>query len=262
MSVERFIGIDIGGTNTRIVHSPSLETPVLEEKAVFSTTKNFEQDYQRITKYINANVPIKGVGISIPGNLNEDRSMVSYAIHIPAYMNRPLPALLRERYNCEIRMDNDAAVAALGEAFYGTIDKSDFTYIIWGTGVGGATVVYQDDTTNSAPLDWKRYLQTWDEICGGNSLRKKYGKPAEQLSDWEWREVMKFFSGELLSFVDKLQPRRIIFGGGIAMKQAIGLINLVDQLHGRFPHKLPLIEISKLGEDAGLYGALGLLKGA
>lgn len=259
MAGERFIGIDIGGTQTRIVYSPSLEPPLLEGKTIFPTTNNFEQDYQRITQYVDTKAPINGVGISIPGNLSEDKSTVVYAVHVPGYMDKPLSRLLHEQYQCDVRMDNDAAVVALGEALYGTTEKNDFAYIIWGTGVGGASVVYQGGIATSTPLDWEKYLQTWDETCGGNSVKKIYGKPAEQLNYEEWENVMSGFSKEMLSFIDKTKPKRIIFGGGIAMKQAIRLHQLTTQLQHDMP-QVPTIEISKLGEDAGLYGALGLLK--
>ena len=178
----------------------------------------------------------------------------------PIWINHYLDCY-RNKYQCDVRMDNDAAVAALGEALYGTTKKNDFVYIIWGTGVGGASVVYRDGIASSTPLAWEKYLQTWEGTCGGNSVRKIYGKPAEQLNEEEWKNVMSGFSKEMLSFVHQTKPKRIIFGGGIAMKQAIRLHQLTTQLQHNMP-QAPIIEISKLGEDAGLYGALGLLKGA
>ena len=71
---------------------------------------------------------------------------------------------------------------------------------------------------------------------------------------------MKEFSAQLLTLSDNLKPRRIIFEGGIAIKQAKRIRQLAEQLQKTNSAELPLLEISQLGEDAGLYGALGLLK--
>ena len=161
--MERFVGIDIGGTNIRIIQASSLELPTLEKREVFSTTGNFDEDFKKVTGYLDSiETPIKGVGIAIPGDLAEDKSMVAYAVHIPGYMNKPLPQLLSQKYACKVLMDNDAATAALGEAIYGTSDKSDFLYIIWGTGVGGAEVSYREGKPSAKDVDWDRYLRSFD----------------------------------------------------------------------------------------------------
>ncbi len=68
----------------------------------------------------------------MPGSLNKDKSMALSANHVPGYINKPLPALLSEKYTCKARLYNDAVVAGLEKALYGTANKSDFIYIIWG----------------------------------------------------------------------------------------------------------------------------------
>jgi len=260
MSKHRFIAIEIGGTSTRLVHTSNLEKLSLDDFYIFPTTSSFEADYQKVQTYIDRQIPILGIGISIPGDLNEDKSMVSYAVNTPQYVNKPLCKLLSEKYKCKVRMDNDAIVAALGEALYGTAQQTDFIYIIWGTGIGGASVVYDEGRPTAKIIDWQTYLQKWEETFGGNSLNRIYKKPAEFLSEEEWKKVMGGFSKEILFLADKLKPKRIIFGGGIATKQSRRLLQLVADLQQKHLASLPSLEVSKLGEDAELYGALGLLQ--
>lgn len=260
MSGERFIGIDIGGTFTRVTKSTSLEHPTLQSKTIFPTTNNFDEDYLRVRSSIDKYAPVTGIGISLPGELDENKLQVIHANNVQGYINKPLPTLLSEAFNCETRMDNDAAAAALGEALYGTPNKTPFTYIIWGTGIGGAQIDYTDGHPVSSKLDWSTYLQSWENGCAGKNLQQRFGVPAENLTEHQWSEVMTRFSEELLEFSAKLPTRRIIFGGGITHKQSYRLRQMATQVQKKHTQKLPSIETSTLGEDAGLYGALGLLK--
>lgn len=57
----------------------------------------------------------------------------------------------------------------------------------------------------------------------------------------------------LTKFAEKVKPSLLIFGGGIAIKQA-------NRLRSLEAPKGVDIKVSALGEDGGLYGALSLLK--
>lgn len=251
------IGIDIGGTNTRLVRTSSVENPHLLDKYIFPTTKNFQVDYQKIVTYINTFSQVKGIGIGIPGNLLKDKSVVTDALYVPGHIRQPIPLLLREKFHCPVVMDNDAVVAALGEASYGIKKKTDFIYIIWGTGIGGAFVTYVHGLPKVTPIDWTTYLQQWNNLCGSKSLTKRFGKNPASLHEEEWQEIMNDFMNELVTFTRRLKSQKIIFGGGIAVKQQYRLIRMIEQHKKRLPSIH--IRISALGEDAGLYGAIGLI---
>jgi predicted NBD/HSP70 family sugar kinase len=107
-------------------------------------------------------------------------------------------------------------------------------------------------------LNWYQYFDSWEQACGGNAIRKHFKKSAQLLNEEEWKEVMKKFAQHLLTFCENTKPSLVIFGGGIAFKQTS---RLYSSIHAQIlEHKLPEIQISALGEDAGLYGAFGLLK--
>lgn len=261
MSSEKFVSIDIGGTNTRLASAQTLDNPTLSNRREFRNFHDFEKDYERILEYVDTlSVPIRAIGIAIPGALDSDKSMVIHAGNIPGYVEKPLKKLLGDRYLCEVRMDNDASVAALGEATYGNGKEEDFLFVIWGTGIGGARVTYQEGKPIVSQPDWNEYFKSWEEACGGKNLQKLYGKPAELLNETEWQEVMNRFSREILSFTDKLKPKRIVFGGEISIKQKDRLQTMQLQLQRHFPWKAPILETSTLGKDTGLYGSLALLK--
>lgn len=70
---------------------------------------------------------------------------------------------------------------------------------------------------------------------------------------------MSDFQTELTQFMGKLQPSHIIIGGGITTRQKSRIANALSHLQNTSGHH-PRISISSLGDDAGLYGALEVIR--
>lgn len=241
-----YISLDIGKTNTRLVGSRSVEKPVFENKVIVPTAVEFEAGYRQISDYLGAiGQKIEGIGVGIAGDLDEAKTMV-IAHSNPCYVNQPLKQKFTEQFGCRVTMDNDAVVAAVGEAVYGKGDGQDFGYITWGSGIGGAVVKYINSKPRVTQIDWVDDLQTWEEACGGKAVEHKYGKLASELDESEWARVMADWERELKQLATELKINRFICGGGIAVKQQARLLQIG-------------VEITALGEDTGLYGGFGLL---
>jgi hypothetical protein len=252
-----YIGIDIGGTRTRLASSSTLDNPELVDRKEFATSDDFDKNFQEIVNYLDSKTQIEGIGVSIPGDLNEDKSVVIKNANNTLYnLHAPLKKLLLERYRCSVQMDNDGVVGALGEAVYGKGKGIDFAYITWGTGIGGALVKYVNGQPATFQLDWDMYLSGWEHACGGENIEKLYGKPAKLLTEGEWEIIMTAFQKELLEFIDKLHSQRVIFGGGISLEQSALLQQMVKQMDDQNI----TVEISGLGEDTGLLGAFALMR--
>jgi len=154
MSIKFTLGVDIGGTNTRIgVVSPAGEVIC---KETFSTSAYNEAGLyaDRMAQAAQA-VMLKaadvigdtdivwgGLGIGAPnGNFH------SGSIEEPPNLNfkgiTPLVTLLEQRLNLpRIALTNDANAAALGEKIYGAAqDFTDFIMITLGTGLGSGIFV-------------------------------------------------------------------------------------------------------------------------
>ncbi len=71
--------------------------------------------------------------------------------------------------------------------------------------------------------------------------------------------IMSDFQTELTQFMGKLQPSHIIIGGGITTRQKSRIANALSHLQNTSGHH-PRISISSLGDDAGLYGALEVIR--
>jgi len=256
-----YIGIDIGGTNARVAASYALKDGFRFTKKVFKFSHNFDYDFSHIIQVIKEFEVRKvyAIGMGVPGDLNKEKtSFVSPSKNLAEWSNKPIEKTLTETFHCPVFLENDAVVAAIGESHFGKGKDKDFTYLIWGTGIGGAVVHWEKEKAMADKLNWYQYFDSWEQDCGGNAIRKHFGKSAQLLNEEEWKEIMKDFTQHLLTFCENTKPSLVIFGGGIAFKQTD---RLYSSIHTQvLEHKLPEIQISTIDEDTGLYGAFGLLK--
>lgn len=248
-----YLGIDIGATRIRLASMDCLENQKIENKTKFLNTHRFENDFfQIVQKAGGISEDFQGIGIGIPGDLDEKKTTTFNTNNLVEWEGKPILESFKKEFNCPVIMENDAVTAALGEALYSGLKGKCFAYITWGTGIGGAWIRKVDGHMEVSQLTWADYLKSWEIRCGGVSIKRKYERSPEKLTEEEWRIVMKDFSNELIKFTEKLKTEIIVFGGGITNKQAHRLESLKT--------KLPVIRISRLGEDTGLYGAFGLLR--
>lgn len=256
VTVGMFITVDIGGTNIRVAGSASLDVPVLLGKVV---RRGNAADYDADIAFIVESARgiggdnIHDVGVSVVGSLNDDRTGLRSAQNRPHWNDKLFVADIARALNCSAVADNDGVAAALAEAYY-DVHQSNFAYIIWGTGVGGALVVSREDNVSDVKeLDWVTHFQAWENSCGGKRLAEIYGRPTESLSNAEWQEVLKVFTQEVQGFVNKMHVHSLVFGGGLSVRHRKALEKLKDILH------IP-VAVTRFNEDGGLYGGLALIK--
>lgn len=254
-----YIAIDVGGTNTRIAASESLATPLLVQRVEYANTHDFQTDYARMISEIHKiSTEITAIGISFPGDWTGNPNKLSLPTHNIDWEDKPFVQTISKEFGCPVYIENDAVCGARGTAYHEKV-SNDFVYITWGTGIGGAQVTHDADTVVATQLVWATYLKSFEGACGGANLEKKYSKPGEELSEEEWQTVMSDFESEFKSFIDALRPSHIIIGGGITTKQKSRLENTISHLEN-ISSNLPKISISTLGDDAGLYGALEMIR--
>lgn len=130
-----YIGIDIGGTYIKIgIISPEWETIKI---CKFPTGNNpMEKIIEEIDNICNE-FKIKGIGVGIAGLVDNEGNVIK-AANIPFFNNFPLKKELENRYNMDVKIENDATVAAVAEALFGQ-GQGSFSFILLtlGTGIGG-----------------------------------------------------------------------------------------------------------------------------
>ncbi len=136
------IGVDLGGTNTRAAvvdhdgqvlaeareHSPGT-WPELT-KVVAGSIQQLRDDHSDVA----------AVGVGAAGMVDRD-GVVHYAPNLRLLIGAPLRAALADTVDLPLIVDNDANVAAWGEACHGAARRvRDALVITLGTGVGGGII--------------------------------------------------------------------------------------------------------------------------
>ena len=143
------IGVDIGGTSIKgafineqgtILNrfSMKVDKDAAPEKEVDKLCDLILQDRDNL----KINEEIKGVGIGIPGILNIDDGIIVSSPNLPTWDGFAIKEFMENRLNYKVLINNDANVAALGEAKFGSgKNYHDLIMITLGTGVGGGVII-------------------------------------------------------------------------------------------------------------------------
>ena len=135
------LGIDIGGTNTvygfigqdgNIFHSDEIPTHGNEPVDNFINRLG-----EKLDSFLTEHSDFKlcGIGVGAP-NGNHFTGIIQDPPNL-SWGDVDIVTLLKEKFNCDVSLTNDANAAALGERNYGIAsDMNDFVVITLGTGLG------------------------------------------------------------------------------------------------------------------------------
>lgn len=141
------IGIDIGGTNTKIGLVTSAGKLIDRETATTPESRDPEAVVSVAAKAVrdlitrNKLTPV-GAGVGAPGIVNRDRSRVVVAPNFPTWHDVPLPDLFERALALPVVMDNDVNAFGIGEFRWGAaVGLKHFIAAALGTGIGGAVFI-------------------------------------------------------------------------------------------------------------------------
>jgi glucokinase len=84
----------------------------------------------------------KAIGVGFGGPVRWEKGEIAKSHHVTGWSDFPMGAWLKDQTGLPVVIDNDANVAALGEALYGAgTGRRTVFYITLGSGVGGGLVV-------------------------------------------------------------------------------------------------------------------------
>ena len=263
-----FLLFDIGGTHTRF--TTSQDGKEIGEVTLISTFKNFEEGILRLEKF--ADEETKGEKIiaaagGIAGSLDHEKTMLVGSPHIPGWTGKPLKKALEDIMNAPVFLENDAALAGLGEAVFGAGQKFQImVYITISTGIGGARIVDKKIDKNALGfepgqqvIDYKNEASI-ESIISGSALERRFNKKAYEITDEAiWEEEARILAYGLHNGIMHWSPEGIVLGGSMILKKPG-----IDIERVRFHLKkilknfleLPQVTEASLGDYGGLYGAL------
>lgn len=274
-----YIVIDIGGTKTRVAITDDLKT--LGKVISYHTPVTFKEGIEAIKKTIadlKTDTKIKAIAVGIRGPMLEDRSGIANDVVLTGWINEPLVPTLEKLYKVPVFLENDTALAGLGEAHFGAGQGIDIVaYHTVSTGVGGVKIENGriDLASNGFEpghqvLDIDRTIlgadvsPTLENLVSGTGLQARVGvKPYEiPQEDIIWDELAEYLAQGLRNTVFYWSPDAIILGGSMIVgdpKIPLEAIRkyTVEALNGFVT--CPFITTAALKDEAGLYGAMALI---
>jgi predicted NBD/HSP70 family sugar kinase len=267
---------DIGGTHTRL--GTSLDGKTLLKTATIPTNLDFPKALEEIKKTVmelteNQKITLVGGGVRA---LDYSKTKLVNHPYFPMWVGVPLKNKLEEAFDCQVYLENDAALAGLGEAVEGAGKGHQIVaYITVGTGIGGARIVngkldlatfgfepgQQVLSINNDMYPYYNGLGYLESFISGTALEKRFKvKPNQLVNPAVWDDVAKYLALGLNNTIVHWSPSIVILGGG--------MINLIPlealEFHLKQTLKIypvmPEIKKNKLGDQAGLIGALIYLK--
>lgn len=274
-----YIVFDIGGTKTRVAVSSDLEK--FDAVESFKTPAKFEEGIEKITaliKKLSADKPIAMAG-GIRGLLNEEKTGIQNDAVLNKWAGKSIVDSIQKHFNVPIYIENDSALAGVGEAVFGAGKGLDIVaYHTVSTGVGGVKI--ENGEIDKASIGFEpghqildidrtilgdEIVPTLENLVSGTALAERFGVPAYEIpqDDVVWDELAEYLAQGLRNTVMYWSPDVIVLGGSmITGDPAISVDTIrkytVESLDGFVAS--PHITIAKLGDEAGLYGAMAILK--
>jgi glucokinase len=143
--VRTFLGIEIGGTKLQIVVGD--ESAKVLERFRFSVSagegaKGIRKQIETSLREILSKTKPVAIGVGFGGPVDWKTGNICCSHHIEGWLDFPIGEWLHSQTNVPLFVDNDANVAALGEAIHGAGKNfNPVFYVTLGSGVGGGLVV-------------------------------------------------------------------------------------------------------------------------
>lgn len=274
-----YITFDIGGTKTRVAASENLDK--LGEHISFKTPEQFEDGINKIFETIEelGVTKVDGIAGGMRGLINEEKTALENDSVLTKWIEEPLADSFTKKYKAPFFLENDTAIAGAGEAMFGAGKGMEIVaYHTVSTGVGGAKIedgVIDDASIGFEPghqiLDIDRTIlgddiePTLENLVSGTAVEQRFGVKAYEIpqTDMLWRELAGYLAQGLRNTILYWSPDAIVLGGSMIIGDPRIEIDdirkaTVEALNGFV--ETPLIAAAKLGDDAGLYGGLAILK--
>lgn len=148
MSKKLYVGVDVGGTSIKVGVCDENGALLHKYEGPTGNDQGSETIFNNMADYARVVVEeaglawedVQGVGIGVPGFLDIPNGILLHSPNL-TLRDTPLKAILTERLGKPVLVNNDANVAALGEAWAGAgRGVPECVLYTLGTGVGGGII--------------------------------------------------------------------------------------------------------------------------
>lgn len=273
-----YILFDIGGTNIRLAIATG--GGELSDTKTVPTPQDFNDGVEVFSAFVREYVKdtrIQAAGGGAAGPLDAEKTMLINSPNLPGWRGKPLKAALEKVLGVPVYLENDVALAGLGEALYG-VGKGVMiiAYIRIGTGVGGVRIVNGRIDENVLGFEPGHQVICFNgEVCGcggtghleayisGTAIEKRYHKKPYEITDKKiWDELAKFLAYGLNNVLVHWSPDVIVLGGSMMKEVGIPIERTtfyLKEIVKIFPVP-PSLKKAQFEDSAGLWGGLVYLK--
>jgi len=271
-----YLAFDVGGTKMRL--AVSFDGENFHNIETYQTPQDFNLALDTMQKFIwkwVSDGAMNQLCVGLPGVTDREKKVLVAAPNLPFWVGKPIKEDLEKVSNAKVILANDADLAGLGEASRGTAKTASIvTYITIGTGIGGVRIINKKIDVSVLGFEPGHQIldadgsitgkvSDWEELVGGIGIARRYSKPAEQITESPvWSEINKYIALGLINTIVHWSPEIVVLGGSVSQNQNISIEVITSEIRkylNVFPN-LPEIKKGNLGDNAGLYGALEILK--
>jgi len=262
------VGVDIGGTKALAVR---LDGTQVVDESLFSIDRT-TGTLDAITRSIESvhESTVEAIGVGIAGLVRPRDGTLVWGPHIPA-TNLDVRAVVSERFNVPVHVDNDANAAAFAETNVGAAaGYANVLVVTLGTGIGGAVMI------DGSLYRGGGFAGEWGHVqVDGNGLLCDCGKRG----CWETRAsgpALVRLATQVVSTNPDSSLARILDPGEISGETVVAAADagdetarapvgesivgparrvLTDALHGGRLRVPPAVQVASLGPSAGAVGA-------
>lgn len=262
-----FLLFDIGGTKTRIALSK--DGKEIDSFEVLPTPHNFEEGLvliEETAQRLSKDEKITAVAGGLAGLLDKENSKMILSPNLPDWLEKPIKERLGGIFNASVFLENDAALAGLGEAVYGAgVDYGVVAYLTISTGVGGSRIVDKKIDENVFGFEPGGEIMDAEGndfgfYVSGAGIKKRFGKEATEINDEKiWDDIMKWLTFGINNTVAYWSPEVVILGGGIMQSKYISIDKIKSLFKESSKLPMPEIKLASLGDKSAIFGALALL---
>ena len=294
------VGIDIGGTKIGValvgIGGEILQAETFATEVAEGFGKAVERINEAISRMLSkqgiAKSQLAGIGVGCAGPVDAAKGRIQNGFTLPGWENQDIVTPLQQEFGCPSYLENDAAVALLGEYYYGAGQGADpLVMLTFGTGVGGAAfrqgVIWQGPNGQhpeighlivdpAGPPCYCGMNGCLESVASGSALdaaAKKIGlNDARELfeeskrGEAQAKEITTRAANKVALAIWNLAhafiPARIILGGGMMEEQFdhfYGAIRITLNKATQFDLSKLEVTTARLGNHAGVLGAASLV---
>lgn len=265
---------DVGGTKLRLALSKNLRTFYGAPK-IYKTPKTFEKGLKIFEEFAGRyKKEIKYVAGGLAGALDPRRKQLVHGSNIKGWLYKPIYNKLGAMFHCPVFLENDAALAGLGEVRFGAGKGSPIlVYVTVSTGLGGTRIVGgKIDGGIFTAEPGCQVVDAGGAMCrrcngkhlgahiSGRALQDHFKKEPREIKDKKLQDSLaKWLAYGLNNSIVHWSPDTIVLGGSVMNIIPIARVRFhLGKIFSAYP-KLPTIKRALLGDFGGLYGAMALI---